>query len=45
MATLENFKVMKTGSGIESFHLATVNEACRTGTEGCNLTQENHNEA
>ena len=45
METLENFKAMKTGNGIESFHLATVCEACWTGTEYCNLTQENHNEA
>ena len=36
---------MKTGNGIESFHFATVCEACWTGTEYCNLTQENHNEA
>ena len=33
METLENFKAMKIGNGIESFHLATVCEACSTGTE------------
>ena len=43
--TLENLNAMKTGSSIEVFRLTAVSKARRTGTEWCNLTQENHNEA